>query len=128
MELFESQRREIDHTIASDKLLGQEQPLLQEQLLEQNRELREAHEKSLNEMEELKPATFAPIHMSTAEKSGRPEQNQDLRCQSGPSAKNSVIFSGGTLQRILGQTNNDCRFRISILTSSLRQQPLLAGR
>ena len=23
------------------------------------------------------------------------EQNQDLRCQSGPSAKNSVIFSGG---------------------------------
>ena len=36
-----------------------------------------------------------PIHMSTAEKSERPEQNQDLRCQSGPSAKDSVIFSGG---------------------------------
>ena len=33
--------------------------------------------------------------MSTAEKSERPEQNQDLRCQSGPSAKDSVIFSGG---------------------------------
>ena len=29
------------------------------------------------------------------EKSERPEQNQDLRCQSGPSAKYSVIFSGG---------------------------------
>ena len=29
------------------------------------------------------------------EKSKRPEQNQDLRCQSGPSAKDSVIFSGG---------------------------------
>ena len=28
-----------------------------------------------------------PLHMSTAEKSERPEQNQDLRCQSGPSAK-----------------------------------------
>ena len=67
--------------------------------------------------------------MSTAEKSERPEQNQDLRCQSGPSAKDSVIFSGGdSLQRIMGQTNNDCRFRISILTSSLRQQPMLAGR
>ena len=26
------------------------------------------------------------------------------------------------------QTNNDCRFRISILTSSLRQQPLLTGK
>ena len=33
-----------------------------------------------------------------------------------------------TIQRIMEQTNNDCRFRISILTSSLRQQPLLAGR
>ena len=32
--------------------------------------------------------------MSTAEKSERPEQNQNLRCQSGPSAKDSVIFSG----------------------------------
>ena len=36
-----------------------------------------------------------PIHTSTAEKSERPEQNRDLRCQSGPSAKDSVIFSGG---------------------------------
>ena len=34
-----------------------------------------------------------PIHMSTAEKSGRPERDQDLRCQSGPSAKDSFIFS-----------------------------------
>ena len=36
-----------------------------------------------------------PLHMSTAEKSDRPERIQDLRCQSGPSAKYSVIFSGG---------------------------------
>ena len=69
-----------------------------------------------------------PIHMSTAEKSGRPEQSLDLRCQSGPSAKDSVIFSGGDYSKRYGQTNNDCRFRIFILTSSLRQQPLLAGR
>ena len=34
-----------------------------------------------------------PLHTSTAEKSERPEQNRDLRCQSGPSAKDSVIFS-----------------------------------
>ena len=33
-----------------------------------------------------------------------------------------------TLQRIMGQTNNDCRFLIFTLTSSLHQQPLLAGR
>ena len=36
-----------------------------------------------------------PLHTSTKEQSERPEQNRDLRCQSGPSAKDSVIFSGG---------------------------------
>ena len=40
-----------------------------------------------------------PIHMSTAEKSRRPERDQDLRCQSGPSAKDSVIFSGGDFSK-----------------------------
>ena len=43
-----------------------------------------------------------PIHMSTVEKSGRPERDQDLRCQSGPSAKDSVIFSGGDSSKIYG--------------------------
>ena len=51
--IIESQRRQIDHTIAGDEQLRRDQ-LLQEQLSEQNRELREAHVKSLNEMEELK--------------------------------------------------------------------------
>ena len=69
-----------------------------------------------------------PLHSSTVEKSEKPEQNQDLRCQSGPSAKDSVIFSGETLQRIMGQTNNDCIFWIFTLTSSLHQRRLLAGR
>ena len=36
-----------------------------------------------------------PLHSSTVEKSERQEQDQDLRCQSGPSAKNSIILSGG---------------------------------
>ena len=35
-----------------------------------------------------------PLHSSTVEKSERRTQNQDQRCQSGPSTKNSVIFSG----------------------------------
>ena len=35
-----------------------------------------------------------PLHSSTVEKSER-QKDQDLRCQSGPSARNSVIFSGG---------------------------------
>ena len=43
-----------------------------------------------------------PLHSSTVEKSERPEQNQDLRCQSGPSAKDSVIFSGGDSSKNCG--------------------------
>ena len=69
-----------------------------------------------------------PIHMSTAEKSGRPERDQDLRCQSGPSAKDSVIFSGGDYSKNYGADQQ--RLQISDLhfDKSLRQQPLLAGR
>ena len=33
-----------------------------------------------------------------------------------------------TLQRIMGQTNNDCRFHTFISTNSLHQQRLLVGR
>ena len=40
--------------------------------------------------------------MCTAKKSERPEQNRDLRCQSGPSAKDSVIFSGGDSSKNYG--------------------------
>ena len=36
-----------------------------------------------------------PLHSSTVEKSERRTQDQDQRCQSAPSAKKSVIFSGG---------------------------------
>ena len=36
------------------------------------------------------------------EKSERQKQDQDLRCQSGPSAKNSVIFSGGDSSKNYG--------------------------
>ena len=43
-----------------------------------------------------------PLHMSTVEKSERPEQNQDLRCQSRPSAKDSVILSGGNFSKNYG--------------------------
>ena len=43
-----------------------------------------------------------PLHSFTVEKSERPEQNRDLRCQSGPSAKDSVIFSGGDSSKNYG--------------------------
>ena len=43
-----------------------------------------------------------PLHSSTVEKSERRTQDQDQRCQSGQSAKNSVIFSGGDSSKKYG--------------------------
>ena len=43
-----------------------------------------------------------PLHTSTVEKSERPEQNRDMRCQFGPSASESVIFSGGDSSKNFG--------------------------
>ena len=48
--------------------------------------------------QELNPwssSTEEPLHSSTVEQSERQAQDQDPRCKSGQSAKNSVIFSGG---------------------------------
>ena len=58
-----------------------------------------------NDPQELNPWNSLreePLHSSTVEKSERQEQNQDLRCQSGPSAQDSVIFSGGDSSKICG--------------------------
>ena len=43
-----------------------------------------------------------PLHPSTVEESERRTQDQDQSCQSGPSAKNSVIFSGGDSSKNYG--------------------------
>ena len=47
-------------------------------------------------------SSIEALHSSTVEKSERKEQNQDLRCQSGPSAKDSVILSGGDSSKNYG--------------------------
>ena len=65
-EVFESQRGEIYRAHQADEQHRRDQTLLHEQLLEQNRDLGEAHEKSLNDMEELKRLqgpTFDTISM-----------------------------------------------------------------
>ena len=71
-----------------------------------------------------------PLHTSTVEKSERPEQNnQDLRCRFEPSAKNSVIFSGGDFST--NYVAEQQRLQISDLHFDKfpqNQQPLLAGR
>ena len=53
-EMIESQKGEIYRAHQGDERRRQDQQLLHEQLLAQNRDLRDAHEKSPNEMEELK--------------------------------------------------------------------------
>ena len=62
-----------------------------------------------------------PLHSSTVEKSERQKQDQDLRCQSGPSAKNSVIFSGR-------DSKNYGADQQRLPTNSPHQPRLLAGR
>ena len=57
------------------------------------------------------------------------KQDQDQRCQSGPSTKNSVIFSGGDFSKNYGADQQ--RLQISdlhLLTNSQHQPRLLAGR
>ena len=52
--MIESQKGEIYRAHQGDERLRRDQQLLHEQLLEQKWDLREVHEKNLNEMEELK--------------------------------------------------------------------------
>ena len=72
-ETVESQQEEL-HCAQAEELQRRDQQLLHAQLLQQNWELREAHNKSLNEMEELKKfqsSTFENIARR------RPVEDQD---------------------------------------------------
>ena len=87
------------HSYRRDAQMGRQifgmHPVYQETFLHIHRLLQE-----LNPL--WKKIIEEPLHMSTAEKSERPERNQDLRCQSGPSAKDSVIFSEGDYSKNYG--------------------------
>ena len=58
------------------------------------------------------------------------DQSQTQIWDASPDRQPKIQFSSveETLQRIMGQTNNDCRFRIFILTNSLLQLRLRVGR
>ena len=71
---IESQPREINRALAGDEQLRRDQQLLHEQLLEQNRDLREAHIKSLDEMEELRRVQESRVDESSKR---RLIENQD---------------------------------------------------
>ena len=51
---------------------------------------------------------------------------RDASLESQPEIQSSSVEE--TLQRIMGQTNSDCRFQTFILANSLHQQRLLVGR
>ena len=61
-EVIGSQRDKIFRALQGDEQLRGDQLLLHEQLSEQNRDPREAHMKSLNEMEELKRFQGSTFH------------------------------------------------------------------
>ena len=58
-EIIESQQEEL-HCAQAEELQRRDQQLLHERLLQQNSELREDHQKSLNEMEELRSFRVPP--------------------------------------------------------------------
>ena len=53
----------------------------------------------LQEMHQWNSSIEEPLHSSTVEKSERQEQDQDLRCQSGPSAPKSFVLCEGRFSK-----------------------------
>ena len=74
------------------------------------------------ELHQWKSSLEEPLHSSTAEKSERPEQNQDLRCQSGPSAKDSV----GPSERRFSMNHGADQQRLQISDFCLDKYPTQA--
>ena len=66
----------------------------------------------LKELNSWSSSAEEPLRSSTVEKSETLTQDLDLRCQSGQSDRNSVIFSGGDLSKNYGA---DQRLQISDL-------------
>ena len=104
--IIESQRREIDHTIASGEQLRRDQLLLQEPLSEQNRDLCEAHIKSLHEMKELKRVQELRVDESSRR---RLIENQDTfnelsaRIQELQNEVNCMKYSKDFFKKMLNQ-------------------------
>ena len=80
------------------------------------------------ELNQWNSSTEEPLHTSTAEKSGRPEQNRDQRCQSGPSARSSVIPSEGDSSKNYGADQQRLQIFDLHFDKFLHQQRSLVGR
>ena len=95
-ETVESQQEEL-HRAQAEELQRRDQLLLHAQLLQQNLELREAHDKSLNEMEELKK-----FQNSTFDTFARRRQVED---------HDTILELNGKIQELQNEINcmNDSR-------------------
>ena len=93
--MIESQRGEIYRAHQEDERLRRDQQLLHEQLLEQNWDLREAHEKSLSEMEELKR-----VQGSTFDTNARRKLVED---------RDTILELTGKIQELQKEITNDSR-------------------
>ena len=69
-----------------------------------------------------------PISPHVTSERQTPDTTLDPRCQSGLSARNSVVPSEGGSSKNYGTDQQQCRFRIFILTNSKTQQRSLGGR
>ena len=67
-----------------------------------------------------------PTSPHVMSESQTPAQDRDASQDRQSGIQSSLVRED--CQRIMGQTNNDCRFRILISTNSPRQQRLLVGR
>ena len=105
-EIIESQRREVDHALASDEQLRRDQLLLHGQLSEQNRDLREARMKSLNEMEELKRVQGSRFDEFSSRKIDRKSRHKKMNSR--PRLRNYRLNSIVWMTREILRMPNQC--------------------
>ena len=71
------------------------------------------------------------MYQNTHHHSGKVKAKHQFKIRDASMDRQPEIQSSSveeTLQRIMEQTNNDCRFQIFISTNSLHQQRFLVGR
>ena len=87
----DSQRMEIDHSLAGSEQSRRDQPLLQEELSEQNRALRETRTRNMRDMEELQKS-----HVLKVEELSRRKLTED---------QNTIMELGAQIQDLQNEVN-----------------------
>ena len=96
--IIHSQRREIDHTIAGYEQSRRDQLLLQEEISEQNRALRETCIKNMRDMEELQQS-----HVLKVQEISRRKLTEDFE-------EVTSIFQGSIVKTVYNLGDNDAKY------------------